>query len=60
MTGYSVVKTVETVPFHSVESRAPTHLASIGLGIAAFIPIGGPQAHGNSKPGIASKISYLI
>ena len=34
----------------SVESRALTHLESIGLGNAAFISMGGPQAHGNSKP----------
>ena len=35
---------------NSVESRALTHLESIGLGSAAFISMGGPQAHGNSKP----------
>src|SRR5437899_10183913 len=33
---------------HSLESRALTHLESIGLGNAAFISMGGPQAHGNS------------
>ena len=32
-------------PLHSVESRALTHLESIGLGNAAFISMGGPQAH---------------
>jgi hypothetical protein len=25
-------------------------LESVGLGLAAFISMGGPQAHGNSKP----------
>ena len=35
---------------NSVESRALTHLESIGLGNAAFISMGGPQAHGNSQP----------
>jgi len=35
---------------NSVESRALTHLESIGLGNAAFMSMGGPQAHGNSKP----------
>jgi len=34
---------------NSVESRALTHLESIGLGSAAFISMGGPQAHGNSQ-----------
>jgi hypothetical protein len=33
---------------HSLESRALTHLESIGLGHAAFISMGGPQARGNS------------
>src|SRR6266852_5407615 len=37
---------------HSLESRALTHLESIGLGNAAFISMGGPQAHGNSQPGL--------
>src|SRR6266852_6991302 len=38
---------------HSLESRALTHLESIGLGNAAFISMGGPQAHGNSQRGQA-------
>src|SRR6266849_5150682 len=37
---------------HSLESSALTHLESIGLGNAAFISMGGPQAHGNSQPGL--------
>jgi hypothetical protein len=37
---------------HTPSSRALTHLESIGSGNAAFMSMGGPQAHGNSKPPI--------
>src|SRR6266550_2704470 len=49
---------------NSIESRALTHLESIGLGNAAFISMGGPQAHGNSQnahPGSgSSQISIML
>src|SRR5580765_3534976 len=40
----------EISPLHSVESHCITRLESVGPLEAHFIPMGGPQAHRNSKP----------
>lgn len=49
--GWAVTESVGVKSrLRSVESRGITHLESIGLRNALSSPLGGPQAHGNSKP----------